>query len=248
MKKLKLFWVCVFCLGLTVGCSSTKEVEKPQTAEELYNQAHDDLDKTSYKKAAETFEKVELEYPYSKWATKAKIMGAYAYYKDQKYDDAILSLDRFIKFHPGNKDIAYAYYLKALCYYEQITGVEKDQENTRLALQALRQVITRFPNTEYAKDASLKLELTYDHLAGKEMEVGRYYLKQDNYLSALNRFSVVVNDYQMTSHIEEALYRQVEIYTILGLSQEANQAYRVLEYNYPKSKWTKAARKVLKIK
>ena len=240
MTKLKLFLVCIFCLGLAAACSSTKEVEKPKTAEELYNQAHNDLDRTAYKKAAETFEKVELEHPYSKWATKAKIMGAYAYYKDQKYDDAILSLDRFIKFHPGNKDITYA------CYYEQITGVEKDQENTRLALQALRQVITRFPNTEYAKDASLKLELTYDHLAGKEMEVGRYYLNQENYLSALNRFSVVVNDYQMTSHIEEALYRQVEIYTILGLKKEAGQAFRVLEYNYPKSKWTEDARKVLK--
>lgn len=223
MTKLKLFLVCIFCLGLAAACSSTKEVEKPKTAEELYNQAHNDLDRTAYKKAAETFEKVELEHPYSKWATKAKIMGAYAYYKDQKYDDAILSLDRFIKFHPGNKDITYAYYLKALCYYEQITGVEKDQENTRLALQALRQVITRFPNTEYAKDASLKLELTYDHLAGKEMEVGRYYLNQENYLSALNRFSVVVNDYQMTSHIEEALYRQVEIYTILGLKRRPDR-------------------------
>lgn len=235
MTKLKLFLVCIFCLGLAAACSSTKEVEKPKTAEELYNQAHNDLDRTAYKKAAETFEKVELEHPYSKWATKAKIMGAYAYYKDQKYDDAILSLDRFIKFHPGNKDIAYAYYLKALCYYEQITGVEKDQENTRLALQALRQVITRFPNTEYAKDASLKLELTYDHLAGKEMEVGRYYLNQENYLSALNRFSVVVNDYQMTSHIEEALYRQVEIYTILGLKKEAGQAFRSWNITIPRA-------------
>ena len=111
MTKLKLFLVCIFCLGLAAACSSTKEAEKPKTAEELYNQAHNDLDRTAYKKAAETFEKVELEHPYSKWATKAKIMGAYAYYKDQKYDDAILSLDRFIKFHPGNKDIAYAYYL-----------------------------------------------------------------------------------------------------------------------------------------
>lgn len=157
--------------GAGGGLFLDKEAEKPKLPR-TYNQAHNDLDRTAYKKAAETFEKVELEHPYSKWATKAKIMGAYAYYKDQKYDDAILSLDRFIKFHPGNKDIAYAYYLKALCYYEQITGVEKDQENTRLALQALRQVITRFPNTEYAKDASLKLELTYDHLAGKEMEVG----------------------------------------------------------------------------
>ncbi len=246
MKKMKHILFLSLALMLVAGCSSTKEEVLNPSAEVLYNQAFDLLQKTSYKKAAETFEKVELEHPYSKWATKAKIMGAYAYYKDQKYDDAILSLDRFIKFHPGNKDIAYAYYLKALCYYEQITGVEKDQENTRLALQALRQVITRFPNTEYAKDASLKLELTYDHLAGKEMEVGRYYLNQENYLSALNRFSVVVNDYQMTSHIEEALYRQVEIYTILGLNKEAGQAFRVLEYNYPKSKWTVDARKVLK--
>lgn len=245
MSKMKLLLVCLFCLGLTSACSSPK-VEKPKTAEELYNSAHEYLEKTSYKKSAETFEKVELEHPYSKWATKAKLMGAYAYYKDQKYDDAIISLDRFIKFHPGNKDIAYAYYLKALCYYDQITGVEKDQSNTQKALEALRQVIVRFPNTEYAKDASLKLELTYDHLAGKEMEVGRYYLSQNNYLSALNRFSVVVNDYQMTSHIEEALYRQVEIYTILGLKKEALQAYKVLNYNYPKSKWTKQAAKLIK--
>lgn len=246
MSKLKLLLVCIFCLGFVSACSSTKETTTPKTAEELYNQAHNELDRTAYQKAAETFEKVELEHPYSKWATKAKIMGAYAYYKDQKYDDAIISLDRFIKFHPGNKDIAYAYYLKALCYYEQITGVEKDQENTRLALESLRQVMIRFPNTEYAKDASLKLELTYDHLAGKEMEVGRYYLKQNNYLSALNRFSEVVNNYQMTSHIEEALYRQVEIYTILGLNKEAKQAFRVLEFNYPKSKWTAEARKIVK--
>lgn len=245
MSKLKLLLVCVFCLGLTVACSSTKE-EKNQTAEQLYNQAHDYLDNTSYTKSAETFEKVELEHPYSKWATKAKLMGAFAYYKDQKYDDAIISLDRFIKFHPGNKDIAYAYYLKALCYYDQITGVEKDQGNTQKALDALRQVMIRFPNTEYAKDANLKLALTYDHLAGKEMEVGRYYLHQDNYLSALNRFSTVVNNYQMTSHIEEALYRQVEIYTILGLNKEAEQAYKVLNHNYPKSKWTKQAAKLVK--
>lgn len=245
MSKMKVLLVCLFCVGLVSACSSTK-VEEPKTAEELYNSAQESLDKTSYKKAAETFEKVELEHPYSKWATKAKLMGAYAYYKDQKYDDAIISLDRFIKFHPGNKDIAYAYYLKALCYYDQITGVEKDQSNTQKAMDALRQVMVRFPNTEYAKDASLKLELTYDHLAGKEMEVGRYYLNQNNYLSALNRFSTVVNNYQMTSHIEEALYRQVEIYTILGLNKEAKQAYRVLNYNYPKSKWTHQAAKLIK--
>ena len=146
-----------------------------------------------------------MELPYSKWAHKDKLMGASAYYKDQKYDDAILSLDRFIKYPPGNQDTPYAYYLKALCYYEQIVTVDKDQSNTAKAKEAFEQVINRFPDSEYAQDAKLKIDLTNDHLAGKEMEVGRYYLKQKNYLSALNRFSVVVNEYQTTSHIEEAL-------------------------------------------
>lgn len=244
MKKISGFFALFLGLSLLSACSSTKEIKENQSAEELYNQAYKDLNKTSYAKAAETFEKVELEHPYSKWATKAKLMGAYAYYKDQKYDDAIISLDRFIKYHPGNKDAPYAYYLKALCYYEQITTVDKDQSNTQKALEALEQVINRFPDSKYAQDARLKIDLTRDHLAGKEMEVGRYYLGQNNYLSALNRFSTVVNNYQTTSHIEEALYRQVEIYTILGLNAEAENAKKVLGYNYPDSIWYKKALKI----
>ena len=172
-------------------------------------------------------------------------MGAYAYYKDNKYDDAIISLDRFIKFHPGNKDIAYAYYLKALCYYDQITSVEKDQGNTEEAYKALQQVIFRFPDTDYAQDARLKLDLTKDHLAGKEMEIGRYYLSQNNYLSALNRFSLVTDNYQTTAQIEEALYREVEIYTILGLTEEALKKERILTSNYPDSKWAKLAQSLV---
>lgn len=247
MSKFKAVLLCFFAVALICGCASKpKDADNHKSAEQLYNSAFKLLEKTSYQKAAETFEKVELEHPYSKWATKAKLMGAYAYYKDQKYDDAIISLDRFIKFHPGNKDIAYAYYMKALCYYDQISSVEKDQGNTGKALDALQQVILRFPDTEYAKDAQLKIDLALDHLAGKEMEVGRYYLNQNNYLSALNRFSVVVVEYQTTSHIEEALYRQVEIYTILGLNDEALKAGKVLDYNYPKSKWNKRAKKILK--
>ncbi len=242
MKKAALLFIGLLSLSLAACSSAPKEEHK--SAEALYDEGYKLLNKTSYQKAAETFEKVELEHPYSKWATKAKLMGAYAYYKDQKYDDAILSLDRFIKFHPGNKDIAYAYYLKALCYYEQITGVEKDQKNTELALNALQQVMIRFPDTDYAKDAALKVDLTYDHLAGKEMEVGRFYLNQKNYLSALNRFSTVVNNYQTTSHIEEALYRQAEIYKILGLNKEAEDAVKVLGHNYPDSKWYKQALKL----
>jgi len=172
-------------------------------------------------------------------------MGAYAHYKNKAYDDAIISLDRFIKFHPGNKDIAYAYYLKALCYYDQITGVEKDQSVTAKAMDALNNVVMRFPESDYAKDARAKIDLTVDHLAGKEMEIGRYYLKQQNYLSALNRFSEVVTKYQTTSHIEEALYRQTEIYTIMGLPDEAGKAAQVLIYNYPDSSWSHAAKKLV---
>ncbi len=245
MKKIFGLFAVMLSLSLLNACAAPKEVNENASAEELYTHAHKLLDKTSYAKAAETFEKVELEHPYSKWATKAKLMGAYAYYKDQKYDDAVMSLDRFIKYHPGNQDAPYAYYLKALCYYEQIVTVDKDQSNTAKAKEAFEQVINRFPDSEYAQDAKLKIDLTNDHLAGKEMEVGRYYLNQKNYLSALNRFSVVVNQYQTTSHIEEALYRQVEIYTILGLNAEARTAEKVLSYNYPDGKWTQKAKNII---
>ena len=245
MKKTALF-VCMFMVMLGVsGCASTAEEETPTTAEEQYNQAYKEMEKTAYKTAAKSFEKVELEHPYSKWAVKAKIMGAYSFYKAKEYDDAIMALDRFIKFHPGNKDIAYAYYLKALCYYDQIESPENDQGNTSKALTALEQVVLRFPNSEYAKDAEQKIILAKDRLAGQEMVIGRYYLSQKNYLSALNRFSTVVNNYQTTTQIEEALYRQVEIYKILGLNQEAQTAARVLKYNYPQSPWTQKAESLM---
>ncbi len=242
----KIFALCCGLLFLT-ACASDDNSEQVQnfTAEELYRQGYDYLQDTSYAKAAESFEKVELEHPYSRWAVKAKLMGAYAYYRDEKYDDAIMSLDRFIKFHPGNKDIAYAYYLKALCYYIQINPADKDQSVTENAYQALRQVIVMFPNTEYAKDAAKKINLTMDHKAGQEMAVGRYYLKNKNYLSALNRFNTVVGQYQTTPQIEEALYRQVEIYTILGMNNQAKKSTRVLEHNYPKSSWTAKAQKLI---
>ena len=248
MKKTSLVLGMFVALGLLSGCSSTKETIENPTAEQVYNQAYELLERTSYKKAAETFEKVEMEHPYSKWATQAKIMSAYAYYKDKDYDSAIINIDRFIKFHPGNKDIAYAYYLKALCYYDQIAPVEKDQSNSERALEAFRQVVIRFPNTEYAKDAEFKMALASDHLAGHEMEIGRYYLSQENYLSALNRFSGVVNNYQTTTHIEEALYRQTEIYTIIGLPDEAQLSAKVLQHNYPTSKWFARAQRLVKEK
>lgn len=238
MKKI------VFGLLLFVAACASAPETKNMTAEELYNQGFEQLQQTAWSRAASSFEQVELEHPYSKWATKAKLMGAYAYYKDEKYDDAILSLDRFIRYHPGNKDIAYAYYMKGLCYYDQIVGAEKDQENTAKAQEAFQQVMVRFPASKYAEDARQKLVLIRDHLAGQEMEVGRYYLGQKNYLSALNRFSTVVNDFQTTPQIEEALYRQVEIYTILGLKSEAETVLKVLAHNYPKSSWYQKALKL----
>ena len=239
MKKIAL---CL--LFLLSACATSTPDMSNMSAEDLYNKGYDELQRTAWSKAATSFEKVELEHPYSKWATKAKLMGAYAYYKDEKYDDAILSLDRFIRYHPGNKDIAYAYYMKGLCYYDQIVHSDKDQGITAQAKEAFNQVIVRFPSSKYAKDASQKLVLIEDHLAGQEMSVGRFYLSQKNYLSALNRFSTVVEDYQTTPQIEEALYRQVEIYTILGLNKEASDALRVLEHNYPQSKWCHMALKL----
>lgn len=232
-----------FALGLlllTIACASKPDLSN-MSAEELYNLGYDQMQDTAWSKSAATFEKLELEHPYSQWATKAKLMGAYAYYRDEKYDDAIIALDRFIHYHPGNKDAAYAYYMKGLCYYDQIVGSQKDQDNTAKAGEAFEQLIARFPDSEYAKDAKAKMALINDHIAGQEMEVGRFYLKQKNYLSALNRFSAVVKDYQTTPQIEEALYRLVEVYTILGLKDDADKPLKVLALNYPESIWYKRA-------
>ncbi len=246
MAKIRLFLGAFVACGLLCGCASDKDVDEHIAVERLYNRGHKQLVKTKYKKAAETFEKVELEYPYSRWATEAKLMGAYAYYKNENYDDAVMALDRFIRFHPGNENIAYAYYLKAICYFDQISDANRDQGETANALEALQQLVMRFPSSKYADDAREKIVYARGNLAGQEMEVGRYYLAQNNYLSALNRFSGVVSKYQNTAYIEEALYRQVEIYTILGLSTEAQKAYEVLKYNYPKGKWTKKSARIIK--
>ena len=247
MKKILALLQCTFLL-LSACASAPKEPvinDEDKTAEMLYNEAYNYLEKTSYQRAAETFDKVEMEHPYSKWVAKSKLMSAYSYYKDEKYDDAIASLDRFIRLHPGNKDIAYAYYLKGVCYYDQIAPSEKEQSSTKDAYETFNQVITMYPDSEYAKDAKQKISLIKDHLAGHEMSVGRYYLENKEYLSALNRFSTVTDNYQTTAQIEEALYREIEIYTILGLTHEANKKERILTSNYPDSKWSKLAKELI---
>ncbi len=225
-------------LGLAAGCSSDDEapyIEQP--VEQLYNGATDELLQSNFEEAARLYDEVERQHPYSVWASKAQLMAAYAFYQDNKYDDAINTLDRFIQLHPGNKDIAYAYYLKAISYYEQISDVARDQKTTRQALESLDEVIRRFPETQYARDAELKIDLARDHLAGKHMEIGRYYLNRGEYLAAINRFRTVVEDYQTTTHVPEALHRLVESYMSIGVMTEAKATASVLGYNFPGSDW-----------
>ncbi len=229
-----------FALPLLASCGSdqtAKDQYKEQSVEELYNSAMDQLNDREYDKAAKAFDEVERQHPYSVWATKAQLMAAYAHYEKNEFDDAIVALDRFIQLHPSHKDVAYAYYLKALCYYEQIADVRRDQKMTANALKTLQEIVSRFPNSRYARDARLKIDLARDHLAGKEMDIGRYYERQHNYLAAINRYRTVVENYQTTTHVPEALHRLVECYESLGLNDEAQKTAAVLGYNYPGSKW-----------
>jgi len=223
---------------LAVGCSSTEEPEYvEQPAEQLYNSAVDSLEAAEYSAAADQLDEVERQHPYSPWATKAQLMAAYAYYQSDEYEESIAALDRFIQLHPAHPDVAYAHYLKGISYYERISDVERDQQMTRQARQSFEELIARYPTSPYAKDARLKLDLTNDHLAGKEMAIGRYYLRQGHYLAAINRFRVVVDSYQTTTHVPEALHRLAEAYAALGLEEEARKMAAVLGHNYPGSEW-----------
>ncbi len=205
--------------------------------EQLYNNGVDALNAKRYTTASEQFAAVEQNYPYSSWAVNAQLMLGYTSYLQNKYTDAIGTLDRFIQLHPAHRDVAYAYYLRALCYYEQIADIQRDQRGTEQAMNSLQEVVNRFPGTAYARDASLKVDLCRDHLAGKEMEIGRFYQKQHLYEAAIGRFQRVVDDFQTTNHVPEALHRLTEIYLVLGLRDEARKTASVLGYNYPGNQW-----------
>lgn len=213
--------------------------------ETLYNFGKDTLDKQRYKQAALIFDEVERQHPYSVWARRAQQMSAFSYYLARDYPQAILSAQRFLSLHPGNKDAAYAYYLIAVSYYEQIANVQRDQKITDQALSALTEVIRRFPDTSYAADARLKVDLARDHLAGKEMDIGRFYQNRRQFLAAATRFRNVVETYETTSHAPEALHRLVEVYLSLGLKEEAKKSAAVLGYNYPGSKWYERSYKLI---
>lgn len=212
-----------------------------QTVAALYNEGLSNLQSGSYSKAQKNFAEVERQHPYSKWATKAILMQAFASYQRNAYDDAINAAERFIQLHPGHKDTPYAYYLRAISSYEQISDVRRDQSRTQKAVESLDEVAERFPDSPYAADARQKAIVARDQLAGKEMEVGRFYMKRGSYLAGINRFKKVVTDYQTSSQTPEALYRLAEGYMALGVTSEAQTAAAVLGHNYPDSDWYRDA-------
>ena len=234
-KLLKLISPLPFLV--LVACSPKEKpyVERPAT--ELYIEGYQRLVQEDYDKASEAFDEVERQHPYSEWATRGQLMAAYSNYINRDFDKALATLNAFVELHPGHKDIAYAYYLRALCHYEEILSVRRDQTNTMEALKAFEEVIKRFPDTKYGRDAKWKLDLVYDHLAGKEIEIGRFYMKRGLYLSAINRFQTVIDAYPRTTHIPEALHRLVECYLSMGLTEEAQVVAAVLGHNFPGNDW-----------
>ncbi|MFO1047818.1 MAG: outer membrane protein assembly factor BamD [Geminicoccaceae bacterium] len=232
-------------LGLAAAlaaCSSGPEPPPPDLpAEQLYSDGQNLMAEGDFKAAAKSFEEVERQHPYSQWATRGQIMAAYSYYEANQYEDAVSAAERFIDLHPGHKDVAYAYYLIGVSYYEQISDVGRDQEMTQKSEEAFNELIRRFPQSDYSQDAELKVDLIRDHLAGKEMEIGRYYQNQRYWLASINRFRTVVEQYQTTSHVPEALHRLTESYLALGMTEEAQASAAVLGYNFPGSEWYERA-------
>lgn len=235
----------VLAMAAMLSLSGCGDKENPLQGEhsvgQLWKAGLNELNDENYGTAAKIFDAVEQQHPYSVWATRAQLMAAYADYEGLRYDDAIDALTRFIELHPGNPHVDYAYYMRAICYYEQIADIRRDQRASQQAYEGFNEVIRRFPETAYARDASFKLDLTRDHLAAKEMDIGRYYEREGNYIAAVNRFKTVVDRFQTTSHVPEALERLVESYLELGLKDEAQKSASVLGYNYPNSDYYKQA-------
>jgi outer membrane protein assembly factor BamD len=211
----------------------------------LYALAKKSLDQGDYEMAAKLFDEVERQHPYSVWARRAQLMSAFSYYLAHKYTEAISSAQRFLTIHPGNKDAPYAHYLVAMSYYEQVSDVTRDQRNTQQAMDAFGELVRLYPDSRYASDSRLKMDLLNDHLAGKEMEIGRFYERSGKWLAANLRFRRVVENYQTTSHAPEALERMVETYLELGIPGEAQKAAAVLGANYPGSRWYKYAYRLM---
>jgi outer membrane protein assembly factor BamD len=226
---------------LAAGCATNTRqeelayVERP--VETIYSEATYSLDRRNWDLAAAQFDEVQRQHPYSPWAQRAMLMSAYAHYRSRDYEDAIKSAQEYITLHPGGDGAPYAYYLVAISHFDQIIDVGREQARSELALAALNEVTARFPDSEYARDAELKQDMVRDQLAGKEMEIGRYYLRRSEHLAAVNRFKAVIQKYDTTSHAPEALHRLVEAYLSIGLISQAQAAAAVLGHNYPGSDW-----------
>jgi outer membrane protein assembly factor BamD len=242
-RRLRCVVLGAMLLPLLAGCGASSDDESDSAnaaatpVEALYNNGVDALNEQRYPSAVDQFNLVEQNYPSSSWAANAQLMAAYAQYQQNHYTEAVTALDRYIQLHPAGRDVAYAYYLRALCRYEQIADISRDQKPTLDAMAALQDVVNRFPDSAYARDAGLKIDLCRDHLAGKEIAIGRWYQDQHMYPAAIGRFQRVVDEYQTTNHVPEALARLVEIYLTLGLKDQAKRTASVLGYNYPGSPW-----------
>ncbi|MHA1558289.1 MAG: outer membrane protein assembly factor BamD [Alphaproteobacteria bacterium] len=236
-KFLQIFIV----LFLVTACSEKEENIEDMPADTLYSKATQYLEQKEFSKAAKTFEEVERQHPYSNLALKSQLMQAYCYYATKKYDEAIEGLKTFVQLHPGHPEVDYAHYMIGLCYYEKIPIIERDQQPAKDALESFKYLVSRFPKSRYTKDAGFKITFIYDHLAAKEMYIGRYYQKRGGHLAAINHFKEVVNNYQTTSQVPEALYRLTECYLPLKLKKEAHRNAAILGHNFPNSEWYRHA-------
>ncbi|PZO78974.1 MAG: outer membrane protein assembly factor BamD [Mesorhizobium amorphae] len=237
--------LCAVALG-TAACTSAEKdldlstyVEQTEPADRLYNQGLANLNSGRLKEASAKFEAVDRQHPYSEWARRSLVMGAFANYRQGKYDEAVNGSKRYLQLYPTSEDAAYAQYIIGLSYFRQIRDVTQDQRDARRAIEAMEEVVTRWPESEYVEDAQAKIRYARDQLAGKEMQVGRYYLERREYIAAVKRFRTVVETYSNTRHVEEALARLTEAYLAMGLAQEAQSAAAVLGQNYPDSQWYK---------
>lgn len=248
MKKFNKHLLTISLIAFLSACNSSKKDADNKVAHnpsELYSEGNLAIKESKYKSAIKSFETIEREHPASPLAPEATVKKAYSFYLDDEFDDAIFTVEDFLKQYPSHHSVAYMYYLKALCYYDQIVDIGRDQQLTREALEALEEVVTRFPDSEYANDAKLKIDLAFNQLAGKEMNIGLSYLHKGNLIAALNRFKVVVSEYDTTIFVPEALYRMTEIYYSLGAIDQAKKYVSVLGYNYPNNKWYSKAYNLL---
>jgi outer membrane protein assembly factor BamD len=249
LAHMKKFYHLIFILSLAssiTACSTSKKDEKISTDPSiLFNEGSNSIREGNYKKATEKFEILEREHPASEYAAESTIRKAYSYYLNGQYDESIFASEDFLKQYPTHKSIPYIYYLKALCYYDQIVDLGRDQQLTQEAFDALEEVIIRFPNSKYANDAKLKRDLAFNQLAGKEMNIGLFYLNKASPTAAINRFKTVIDRYETSIFTPEALYRLTEIYYSLGIVDQAKKYASVLGHNYPSSDWYKKAYKLI---